>query len=75
MCGISYYDNNDGRKMKDDIKEVFDSPGGKEKYWEQVMLDIKKSDYKIYLRECQKDDIIEIDTFNELKAIDRTYDV
>ncbi len=75
MCGISYYDNNDGRKMKDDIKEVFDSPGGKEKYWEQVMLDIKKSDYKIYLRECQKDDIIEIDTFNELKAIDKTYDV
>ena len=39
------------------------------------MLDIKKSDYKIYLRECQKDDIIEIDTFNELKAIDKTYDV
>lgn len=75
MCGISYYGAEDGKKMNRDIKEVFDSPGGKEKYWEQVMLDVKKSDYKIYVRECHKNDIIEIDTFNELKAIDKTYDV
>ena len=33
------------------------------------------NDYKIYLRECKSEDIIEIDTFNELKAIDKTYDV
>ena len=51
------------------------SPGGKERYWEQVMLDVRKNNYKIYLRECKKEDIIEIDTFNELKAIDKTYDV
>ena len=75
MCGISYYDAEDGKKMNRDIKEVFDSPGGKEKYWEQVMLDVKKNDYKIYVRECHKNDIIEIDTFNELKVIDKTYDV
>lgn len=75
MCGISYYDENDGKMMQKDIEEVFTSPGGKEKYWEQVMLDVKKSNYKIYLRECQKEDIIEIDTFNELKQIDKTYDV
>lgn len=75
MCGISYYDAGDGKAMEKDIEEVFTSPGGKEKYWEQVMLDVKKNDYKIYLRECQKDDIIEIDTFNELKQIDKTYDV
>ena len=75
MCGISYYDAKDGKQMKTDIEEVFMSPGGKEKYWEQVMLDVKKSNYKIYLRECKKEDIIEIDTFNELKAIDKTYDV
>ena len=31
--------------------------------------------YKIYLRDCNSVDIIEIDTFNELKAIDKTYDV
>ena len=75
MVGISYYDENDGVNIKKDMEEVFKSPGGKEKYWEQVILDICKKNYNIYLRECQKEDIIEIDTFNELKAIDKTYNV
>lgn len=75
MVGISYYDENDGQSIEKDMEEVFNSPGGKEKYWEQVILDVCKKNYNIYLRECQKEDIIEIDTFNELKAIDPTYDV
>ena len=75
MVGISYYDENDGQNIEKDMEEVFKSPGGKEKYWEQVILDICKKNYNIYLRECQKEDIIEIDTFNELKAIDKSYDV
>ena len=75
MVGISYYDANDGKKLAKDIEEVFNSPGGKEKYWEQVQLVEKKDNYKIGVRECKKDDIIEIDTFNELKSIDKTYDI
>ena len=75
MVGISYYDELDGIKIEKDMKDVFESPGGKEKYWEQVILDVCKKNYSIYLRECNKEDIIEIDTFNELKAIDKTYNV
>lgn len=75
MAGISYYDEDAASKMSKDIEDVFNSPGGKEKYWEQVMLDEKKNNYKIYVREISKGDIIEIDTFNELKAIDKAYDV
>ena len=75
MVGISYYDEEDGKKIEKDMEDVFKSPGGKEKYWEQVILDICKKNYNIYLRECQKEDVIEIDTFNDLKAIDKTYDV
>ena len=36
MYGISYYDEEDANKMEKDIDEVYNSPGGKEKYWEQV---------------------------------------
>lgn len=75
MYGISYYNATDGVKMASDIEKVYQSPGGKEKYWEQVMLDVCKNNYKIHVRECHEGDIIEIDTFNELKAIDTTYDV
>lgn len=75
MYGISYYDEEDAKKMEKDIDEVYNSPGGKEKYWEQVILDVRKKNYQIAVRECYDGDIIEIDTFNELKAIDKTYDV
>ena len=54
--------------------KVFNMPGGKEKYWEQVILDVCKNNYKIHVRECHDGDIIEIDTFNELKQIDKSYD-
>ena len=65
MVGISYYNKEDGIKLKNDIDEVFNSPGGKEKYWEQVQLVEKKENYKIGIRECKFEDIKEIDTFNE----------
>ena len=75
MVGISYYDTTDGKKLSKDIEDVFTSPGGREKYWEQVQLVERKENYKIGIRECQFEDIIEIDTFNELKQIDKIYDV
>ena len=74
MYGISYYNTPDGQKLEKDINEVYNMPGGKEKYWDQVPLDICKNNYKIMVRECQQGDIIEIDTFNELKKIDKIYD-
>lgn len=75
MYGISYYNEEDAKKMEVDIANVYNSPGGKEKYWEQVVLDVCKKNYQISIRECYEGDIIEIDTFNELKAIDKIYDV
>ena len=75
MVGISYWDEADGHKLSQDIPDVYQSPGGKERYWEQVPLVYKKDHYKVEIRECHDEDIVEIDTFNELKAIDKTYDV
>ena len=74
MIGISYFNEEDGKKLNDDIDKIYNMPGGKEKYWDQIPLDICKNNYKIMVRECQKGDIIEIDTFNELKKIDKIYD-
>lgn len=73
MIGISYYDAKDAVQMEKDISDVYNSPGGKESYWEQVILDIHKKNYQIAVRECQEGDVIEIDTFNELKEIDKSY--
>lgn len=75
MVGISYWNEADGHKLSQDIPDVYQAPGGKERYWEQVPLVYKKEHYRVEIRECYDNDIVEIDTFNELKAIDRTYDV
>ena len=75
MVGISYWNEVDGHKLSQDIADVYSSPGGKERYWEQVPLSYRKEHYQVEVRECFDDDIVEIDTFKELKAIDKTYDV
>ena len=75
MYGISYYDEKDGKQLANDIEEVFNMPGGKEKYWEQVQLLYKKKNYKIYIKPCMEGDIVEIDSFKELKEIDKTYNI
>ena len=75
MVGISYWNEADGHKLSQDIQDVYASPGGKERYWEQVPLVYRKEHYQVEVRECHDEDIVEIDTFKELKAIDKTYDV
>lgn len=75
MVGISYWNEEDGRKLSEDIAKVYQSPGGKERYWEQVPLRYCKDNYRVEIRDCLESDIVEIDTFKELKTIDPTYDV
>lgn len=75
MVGISYWNEEDGHKLSQDIPEVYATPGGKERYWEQVPLVYRKNNYAVEVVECFDEDIVEIDTFRELKAIDKTYDV
>jgi len=73
--GISYWNKTDGKKLADHIKQVYEMPGGKELFWDQVPLEYFKKEYTVEVRECSFDDIIEIDTFNELKKIDETYNI
>lgn len=75
MIGVSYWNEEDGHKLSQDIQDVYNSPGGKERYWEQVPLVYRKKNYSVEISECSDEDIVEIDTFNELKAIDPTYNV
>jgi CTP:phosphocholine cytidylyltransferase-like protein len=73
MFGISYWNGADGARMAEHIKQVFEMPGGRERYWDQVALEYFIRDYELEVRECSFDDIIEIDTFSELKKLDETY--
>ncbi|MDR0376951.1 MAG: winged helix-turn-helix transcriptional regulator [Spirochaetaceae bacterium] len=73
MFGVSYWNAYDGARLAEHIKLVYEMPGGKERYWDQVALEYFIKEYNVEVRECGFDDIIEIDTFSELKKIDETY--
>lgn len=73
VFGISYWTDEDGAKLYKDIKDVYEMPGGKERYWDQVALEYCRANYRVEVRDCTFDDIVEIDTLSDLKKIDQTY--
>ena len=73
MYGISYWNAQDGAKLYEDIKKVYDMPGGKERYWDQVSLEYCIKNYKVEVRPCSFDDIIEVDSYSDLKKLDSIY--
>ncbi len=73
--GISFWSPRDGARLADDLKRAYEMPGGKELYWDQTVFSVFKDHYQISIRECTQEDVVEIDTFKELKAIDPTYNV
>lgn len=75
MYGISYWDQKDGAQLCHDLEETFQMPGGKEKYWDEVALRVFSKNYAVDVRPCFEGDIVEIDTFNELKQIDPVYNM
>lgn len=73
MFGISYWNEEAGQNLYTDIKTVYEMPGGKERYWDQVSLEYCLDHYNVEVRECSFDDIAEIDSFADLKKIDPIY--
>lgn len=73
--GISYWNDEDGKKLATHIKACYEMPGGRERYWDQVPFSVFPKDYAVEIRPCTEEDITEIDTFRELKALDKSYNV
>lgn len=69
--GISYWTPDDCDKLNRDWAEVYKID--KDAFWEQVPLQIKKDNYAVEIRPCQKQDIMEIDNYYELCMLDASY--
>ena len=61
----------DGRRLLRDAREVYDAPGGHARYWDEIALDAHLGEYDIRVRPCAADDVIEIDTVEDLRALER----
>lgn len=70
---VYYWNAEDGRKLQGHIEEVYHSPGGKQRFWDQVPLSYFHKEYHVEILECAMEDITEIDTLRELQAVDKAY--
>ena len=71
--GISYWNAEDGAKLEEDLQTVYEMPGGKDRYWDQAPLEYCADHYQIEVRPCTFQDVIEIDSFADLKELDKSY--
>lgn len=71
--GISFWTPEDCEKLRSDIESVWNEEGGKDVFYEFVPLVCRKDHYNVRIHECNPSDIVEIDNFYELVALDPSY--
>ncbi|MDM8260230.1 phosphocholine cytidylyltransferase family protein, partial [Limosilactobacillus vaginalis] len=71
--GISYWTADDCDKLRHDWKEAYSTSDGKKLFWEFIPLKLYPNRYQVEIRQCQKQDIMEIDNYYELAALDKSY--
>ena len=72
--GISYWNKDDSKKLRNDFKQVYEEEqDGKDYFWEFIPLVLRKERYNVEVRPCEKSDIMEIDNFYELVQLDSSY--
>ncbi|MBQ4651247.1 MAG: NTP transferase domain-containing protein [Oscillospiraceae bacterium] len=72
--GISYWTEEDCCKLREDFAQVYgEYEDGKNYFWEFIPFVLKKDRYRVEVRPCRKQDIIEIDNYYELQQLDSSY--
>lgn len=72
LYSISRWSDSDSRKLKKYLEEEFES-GNTQIYWDDVAMFCHFEDFKLGIREMKREDIVEIDSLDELINIDSNY--
>ncbi|WII37218.1 phosphocholine cytidylyltransferase family protein [Paenibacillus thiaminolyticus] len=68
MYGVSYWDDQAGRQLKEDISREIRLDSAKQRYWDEVPINLYNNNYNISVRPFAEGDIIEIDSVDDLHA-------
>lgn len=74
LYSVSRWTAEDGRRLKEHLKQEFDIKKNRDIYWDDVAMFLHFEDYNLGIREMQQGDIVEIDNYEELIALDQTYE-
>lgn len=73
MVGISYWSEEDGLRLARRAEELYRRTEKRQLYWDQVALEEFLPEFRVRTRHCRREDVTEIDTLEELQAIDPSY--
>lgn len=73
LYSVSRWNEADGRRLKKHLEIQFEEKKNHQIYWDDVALFCYPEEYQLGIREMKADDILEIDNFSELVAVDKSY--
>lgn len=74
LYSISRWTKEDGIKLKKHLEIEFENKKNHQIYWDDVALFCYPKDYHLSVFPMEKGDVIEIDNFDELIALDKSYE-
>lgn len=69
MVGISYWSEEDGKRLAEYAMRAYEMENGHELYWDEVALTYFRDEFCIHVHPCNEDAVVEIDTYEEWKAL------
>lgn len=73
LYSISRWTAEDGRKLKRHLELEFEEKQNRQIYWDDVAMFCHPEEYRLGIREMHAGDIVEIDSLEELMAVDPSY--
>ena len=73
LYGISRWSKEDGRRLRMDLEEQFERKGNRQIYWDDVAMFCYPEHFRMGIFPIKKEDILEIDSYEELVEVDPSY--
>lgn len=73
LYSISRWTKEDGKKLKHHLEVEFEEKLNRQIYWDDVAMFCYSNEYKLSVYPMNKEDIVEVDNFDELVALDPSY--
>lgn len=70
LVGISYWTAEDGARLAACAEALYREEAHRQLYWDEIALRHFADDFAIHVRPCRREDVWEIDTVEELKALE-----
>ena len=71
--GLSFWTAGHGKMLALDLEEALKKEKNHQHFYEAIPFDFFKHRYHLYMRTLNNDDVIEVDTYQELQTLDSSY--